>query len=121
MNTTELTVEQQIALGKPADVAQLNSEGVKTYLTLLTSLIEVGTIHAYSPSSLIKKELYDTLPEVVQGKVDQASIILAGYIRTLQGLLELGQEESRQVEHYVEHIWSYKERYEKEIGDIFII
>lgn len=122
MNTEQdLSIEEQITLGKPSAIEQLNKTQVQSYLHFLESLLNTGTIHSYTPSSLIKKELYDSLPTYVQGKIDQASIVLAGHVRTLEKLLQTQYTHSRQVEQYVEHIWHYKQRYEQQIGDIFLL
>lgn len=117
----DLSIETQIALGKPSAVEQLNKEHVQRYLQFIETLLKEGTIKSYIPNSLVRKELYDTLPSYIQGKIDQASVVLAGYVRTLEYLLRGDHAQSRQVEQYVEHIWYYKEKYEKQVGDIFLL
>lgn len=117
----DLSIEAQIALGKPSSVEQLNKHQVQEYLQFLEHLLSENIIQSYTPSSFIRKELYTTLPSYIQGKVDQASVVLAGYVRTLEKLLGSEHLHSRQVEQYVEHIWHYKEKYERQIGDIFLL
>lgn len=116
-----LTEDEQIALGKPSKLEQLNASQVQTYLKFLEGLLSERKINLVTPSSLINQANYVNLSELDQGRVDMAAGVLAGYLRALQGLLEREEHEAFQTEYTVQMIWKYKEKYEREMGDIFII
>lgn len=116
-----LTEDEQIALGKPSKIEQLNASQVQTYLEFLQGLLSEEKIHVVTPSTLINQATYESLNELQQGRVDQAAGVLAGYIRTLRDLLDRGDHDTFQTEYYVQMIWKYKDKYELELGDIFII
>ncbi|MFN7159976.1 MAG: hypothetical protein ACK4NC_00015 [Candidatus Gracilibacteria bacterium] len=116
-----LTEDEQIALGKPSKVEQLNALQVQAYLHLLQGLLTEHKVNLVTPSTLINQANYQLLNELDQGKIDMAAGVLAGYLRALQGLLERDEHETFQTEYTVQMIWKYKEKYEKDLGDIFII
>lgn len=116
-----LSEDEQIALGKPSQLEQLNPKQVQTYLEFLEKLLQEGKINLVIPSSLINQSVYATLDEVNQGRVDQAAMVLVGYLRALKGLMEVGGHENFQAELNSQVIWKYKEKYERDLGDIFII
>lgn len=116
-----LSEDEQIALGKPSKVEQLNGHQVQLYLEFLKTLLAEEKIHLLTPSTLINQLTYESLSELDQGRIDQAVGVLAGYLRTLRDLLERGHLDSFQAEYYVQMIWKYKEKYELQLGDVFII
>jgi hypothetical protein len=116
---TEIPPELQKKMNE-ATRKQITPE-TRAFLDVLIDLLEKGTISPYVPESLKKTENYDKLSEMDQDKVDLDAINLCHYIKQLDALRKLGQEESFQGELLVQHIFQVKSRLEEKVGDVLVL
>ena len=117
----DLSTEEQIALGIPALVEQLNDAEIQEYLSLLEKKMEQHAINLFTPSTLINKDIYLKLTELQQGRVDFSCMNLVHLLRQVKQLQERNEATSAQMENLVQTIFQYKNKLENEMGDVLVI
>lgn len=113
-----LSTEEQKKVGTPPQGAM--SEEHKKFLKTIIALIDSGQIDPYVPESLLNKEVYDSLPEVDQDKIDLALLNIADMIRMIEEFFRSTQtpDESPQLQEMIDYLWQIKKHAEK-VHDIF--
>ena len=113
-----LSTEQQKRAGKPPQGNM--SEEHKKFLQTVIGLIDSGQIDPYAPESLLNKQIYDSLDEPDQGKIDQALLNIADMVRMIEEFFRSTEtpDESPQLQEMIDYLWQIKQRAEK-VHDIF--
>ena len=113
-----LSTEEQKNIGKPP--AGMIGEEHKKFLQVIIALIDSGNIDPYVPESLINKQVYDSLSELDQGKIDQSIVNIADMIRMIEKFYRSTEtpDESPQLQQMIDYLWHIKQRAEK-VHDIF--
>ncbi len=111
----------QEELNKPLEVKGGIKDENKKFLEFVVGLVNEGKIDLFTPHSLINDSVYNTLPEQKQGEVDLEAVNTLAAIRNIKGLYDAGHAESYQMENLVEKLRTTKEKFENELGDVFII
>lgn len=111
----------QQMLNNPAQQTAFRDSRNQEFLDLILAKLESGDLNLYAPGSLMNIEVYETLNEELQGKVDLEAVNLLSAIRDIKGLYDSGNKTSYQMENMVERIRNTKERIESESGDVFVI
>jgi len=93
----------------------------KEYYQMIVDLVTQQKINLYTIRSIIRPQLYASLAQQAQGKVDLAASNILHLLRHLADLAAQGYHETLQMKHLVEHIWQIKENIEQQYGDVFII
>jgi hypothetical protein len=108
----------QEQLGKPRE-ANLEEEHAR-FLTLVLQLIDAKKIDTVRPETFVKEEIYRTLSEDLQGKVDLA---VPNIISLLERIMDLHarpeKDASLEMRSLIESLWLAKERIEQQ-ADVFI-
>ncbi|OGJ60037.1 hypothetical protein A2635_02560 [Candidatus Peribacteria bacterium RIFCSPHIGHO2_01_FULL_51_9] len=113
-----LSTEEQKQAGKPSQGKM--SEEHKKFLQTVIALIDSGQIDPYAPESLLNKQIYDSLDEPDQGKIDQALLNIADMVRMIEEFFRSTEtpDESPQLQEMIDYLWQIKQRAEK-VHDIF--
>lgn len=91
------------------------------FLNDIVSKVNSGKIQLYVPSSLINKDVFDSLSLEQQSKTDQNAFDMLGKIREIMRLYERsGEDPTYQMINLIEALRLHKERLESE-KDIFVI
>ncbi len=90
------------------------------FLKTLISLLDRNEITASDPQSLLKKDIYDKLPQDWKDKVNIALVNIAQQIRLIEDFYRSKQtpNSSPHLQTMIEHLWQMKQRIEK-THDVF--
>lgn len=114
----DLPVKDQQKAGK-AIKGDMDSEHAN-FLKTLVKLLDDGEIIASDPQSLLKKKVYEKLPEEWKDKVNLALVNIAEQVRLIENFYRSKEtpNESPQLQTMIEHLWQMKQRIE-ETHDVF--
>lgn len=90
------------------------------FLKTLISLLDRKEIDASDPQSLLKKDVYDKLPQEWKDTVDLALLNLADQVRLIEQFFRSKEtpNSSPHLQTMIMHLWQMKERIEK-THDVF--
>jgi hypothetical protein len=90
------------------------------FLKTLISLLDKGEIKASDKDSMLKHNVYDTLPQEWKDKVDLALINIAEQVRLIEDFYRSKQtpNSSPHLQTMIEQLWLMKQRIEK-THDVF--
>lgn len=90
------------------------------FLKTLVKLLDDGEIIASDPQSLLKKNVYEHLPEEWKDTVNLALVNIAEQVRLIENFYRSKEtpNESPQLQTMIEHLWQMKQRIE-ETHDVF--
>lgn len=90
------------------------------FLKTLISLLDKGEIKASDKESMLKKDVYDSLPQEWKDKVDLALMNIAEQVRLIEDFYRSKQtpDSSPHLQTMIEHLWQMKQRIEK-THDVF--
>ncbi len=93
----------------------------KEFLEFVIGLVKDGKIDLFVPHTLINDDVYNSLSEEKRGEVDLEAVNTLSAIRKVRDLYDAGYVDSYQMENLVEKLRVTKEKFEKSVGDVFII
>ncbi|MBI1812948.1 hypothetical protein HY285_02415 [Candidatus Peregrinibacteria bacterium] len=93
----------------------------KQFLKTIAALIESKSIDYHLPETLLEKDIYERLSEGARAKVDVALLNIADMLRHVEQFYRstATPDESPHLQTMIEHLWSMKERVEREHGNVF--
>jgi len=103
-------------------VKNANREEIKDFIDDLISKLQTEKINPLKPKTIVDKEIYDTLDEMDQGKVDIALRNIAMILMQLEDLKIAGEIKTKATMDLVEMLKMNVDRVETNLGkNIFII
>lgn len=111
----------QKELNEPLHVQGGIKEENQKFLEFVMGLVNDGKIELFTPHSLMNEEVYNTLDEKTQGEVDMEAVNVLTAIRKIKDLYDAGLTDTYQIENLVDKLRVTKEKFEEEMGDVFII
>lgn len=113
-----LSEEDQKKAGQPVK-GTMDSE-FKDFLKTLIKLLDKGEIIAADAQSMLKKDVYDKLPQEWKDKVDLTLINIAEQVRLIENFYRSKEtpDSSPQLETMILLLWQMKQRIE-ETHDVF--
>ena len=114
----DLTHDDQKKAGAPG-AGTIDSEH-RNFLKTVKKLLDAGEIDPYEPKSLLKMEVYETIPEEWKEKADLSLANLADQLRKIAEFLASPETpaESPQLQTMVEQLWQMKQAIEEHY-DVF--
>lgn len=114
----DLPVDEQKKAGQ-AIGGDMDSE-YENFLKTLIGLLDRKEIRSADPQSLLKKDIYDKLPQEWKDKVDLALLNIAEQVRLIEQFYrsEETPNSSPHLQTMIMHLWQMKERIEK-THDVF--
>lgn len=114
----DLPIEEQQHAGTPLTGAM--DPALEKFLHALIKLIDEKQIDPYVPDSFLNKEIYDKLPEAMQGKVDLALVNMVDLVRKIEEYFrsKATPNECPQYENMVATLLQMRDRIE-EHHDVF--
>lgn len=93
----------------------------RAFLQAIIAKIQDGTIHLFTPATLLNQEIYEQAAPDIQAKADYDILTLLYKIRQIKQLWDTGERESYQIMNITNALRLAKESLESAQGDIFII
>lgn len=119
--TAQIDPETQKRLNMPLrKEGNLDPED-QMFLNAIMAKAEKGEIQLFTPSSLLNHTVYDALAPEKQAVVDQQSFATLAALREIVNLWKAYQIPTFQLQNLIHNVRLTKERFEKEIGDVFVI
>ncbi|MBI3816372.1 hypothetical protein HY285_02400 [Candidatus Peregrinibacteria bacterium] len=114
-----LSEEAQKRAGKA--IAGSMGDRHKHFLKTITTLIESKAIDYHLPETLLQKDVYEKLSDIAKAKVDVTLLNIADMLRHVEQFYRstATPDESPHLQTMIEHLWSMKERVEREHGNVF--
>lgn len=114
--------DTQKVVNTPVEKPSAMDDQDMALVNLIVSLVDSKKINLYSPSTLINQPVYDKLPELTQGKVDQHAFNMLTSVREIYNYYKSPfSNNAYQFENRVRWFRLQKEEAEKEWGDVFVI
>jgi hypothetical protein len=127
MPSQDIDPNTQAMLNNPAENPHGFDQETISFITEVMERVYAGTINVYSSDSIINSDIYNALPEEIQGKADMLALSLCSKLRELKGLMELSGGEqlfiqpTYQASLLVQDIQYRKNEFENKYGDVFVI
>ena len=115
---SDLPLEKQREAGQ-AIGGKMDDEH-ENFLKTLITLLDKGEIVSSDAQSMLKKDIYDGLPQEWKDKVDLALVNIADQVRLIENFYRSKEtpNESPHLQTMIEHLWQMKQRIE-EMHDVF--
>lgn len=115
----ELSVTEQKKIGQP--IGDDMDEEQKQFLALLIGMIDREEIDVRVPSSFLKHENYDRLPEKIRSKIDVMLVNMADELRKIEEFFRSKETPNAapQLQTMIQFFKAKKEKTEKVYGDVF--
>lgn len=114
MPKDELSIQDQKKLGKPLGIDPRDTESLESYISMLEKLMP--TIDFNDPTSLLNKDVYDSLNDQQQGLVDMKLGSMLAALAFIQNMYREGMGHSAETEYYVNMLKHDKEQLENKLG-----
>lgn len=117
----QIDPDTQKLLNTPLEKAGgLDSED-QQFLDSVLRKVEKGEIQLFTPSSLLNHKVYDALPPEKKSVVDMQSFSVLAVLREMVNLWNAYKTVTFQLQNLIHKVRLTKEKFEKEIGDVFVI
>jgi len=115
---SDLPVEEQVKAGKPIH-GEMDAKP-EEFLQQLMVLLDRKEIIASDAQSMLKRDVYDALPQEWKDQVDLALTNIAEQVRLIEDFYrsEETPNASPQLQTMIEYLWQMKQRIEK-THDVF--
>ena len=115
---SDLPLEKQREAGQ-AIGGKMDDEH-ENFLKTLITLLDKGEIVSSDAQSMLKKDIYDGLPQEWKDKVDLALVNIADQVRLIENFSRSKEtpNDSPHLQTMIEHLWKMKQRIE-EMHDVF--
>lgn len=113
--------ETQKLLNTPLEKAGGLDATDQGFLDNVLQQVEKGEIQLFTPSSLLKHKVYDSLPPEKKSIVDMQAFSTLAALREIVNLWNAYKTVTFQLQNLIHKVRLIKEKFEKEIGDVFVI
>lgn len=119
--TKQIDPETQKLLNTPLQKAGPLEPEDQGFLNSILQKVEKKQIQLFTPSSLLNHSVYDALPPEKKAMVDVQAFSTLAVLREIANLWKIYQTPTFQLQNLIHKVRLTKERFERDIGDVFII
>ncbi len=119
--TKTIDEETQKRLNTPLQKSGSLEPEDDAFLKDVIAKTEKGSINLFTPSSLLNKPVYEKLPNEKKAVVETEAFTTLAALREIVNLWRTYQTSTFQLQNLIHKVRLSKERFEKDIGDVFVI